>query len=336
MAISLITGGAGLIGSHLCERLLSMGHRIVCVDNFSSGSRRNIEHLTASGAFEVLLHDITKPLDLDVGQIFNLACPASPAQYQRDPISTIITSVLGTKNMLDLAARSGSRLLQASTSEIYGDPAVHPQAESYRGNVSTTGPRACYNEGKRCAETLCADYRRRHGVTVRIARIFNTYGPRMRPDDGRVISNFIVQALRNEPITIFGDGRQTRSFCHVDDLVDAMLAFMAAGNGVTGPINLGNPEEISVIDLARKILALTGSRSRLEFRPLPHDDPCRRRPDITRARAELRWTPRIPLEQGLIRTIAHFEDLLSDGDPALARRDLGTSTARMAQIDAGL
>ncbi|PWR21986.1 UDP-glucuronic acid decarboxylase family protein [Zavarzinia compransoris] len=310
--IVLVTGGAGLIGSHLCERLLSMGRRVICLDDFSSGSSRNIRHLKPKARFAVLHHDVTQPLDLEVGQIFNLACPASPRQYQRDPVSTVLTSVIGTKNMLDLARRTGSRLLQASTSEVYGDPAVHPQDENYRGNVSTIGPRACYDEGKRCAETLCADYRHRHGVTAGIARIFNTYGPRMHPDDGRVVSNFILQALTGAPLTIFGDGRQTRSFCHVDDTVDALLAFMAAGPATLGPINLGNPEEISMIDLAERILALTGSRSRLEFHPLPGDDPCRRRPDITRARTELGWRPRIALDEGLTRTIAYFEDLLSE------------------------
>lgn len=302
----LVTGGAGFIGTHLCETLLARHCHVLCVDNFFTGSRENIAHLLPDPFFELLRHDITFPLYVEVDEIYNLACPASPVHYQFDPVQTTKTSVIGAINMLGLAKRLRVPILQASTSEVYGDPTVHPQPEEYRGNVNITGPRACYDEGKRCAETLFFDYHRQHKVPVKVVRIFNTYGPRMHPNDGRVVSNFIMQALRGEPITLYGDGEQTRAFCFVDDLVDGMVTFMEAGGAGTGPINLGNPGEFTIRHLAEEVLRLTGSASSLEFRPLPQDDPRQRRPDITKAREALGWEPRIPLEAGLIRTIEDF------------------------------
>jgi UDP-glucuronate decarboxylase len=306
----LVTGGAGFLGSHLCERLLSAGHDVLCVDNYFTGRRENIAHLMSHPQFEVLRHDITLPLYVEVDEIYNLACPASPVHYQYDPVQTTKVSVVGAINMLGLAKRVGARILQASTSEIYGDPDVHPQTEEYRGNVNPLGPRACYDEGKRCAETLFFDYARKHRVKIRVIRIFNTYGPRLHDSDGRVVSNFILQALRGEDITIYGDGQQTRAFCYVDDLIDGMVAMMNADDDVTGPINLGNPHEISMRTLAQQIIALTGARSRIVNRPLPEDDPTQRCPDITRARQVLGWEPCVPLEEGLRRTIAYFAERL--------------------------
>jgi UDP-glucuronate decarboxylase len=303
----LVTGGAGFLGSHLCAWLLERGHDVLCVDNFYTGNKKNLRGLLANPYFEVVRHDITFPLYVEVDQIFNLACPAAPVYYQFDPVQTTKTSVHGAINMLGLAKRVKARILQASTSEVYGDPTVHPQAESYFGNVNALSPRACYDEGKRCAETLFFDYHRQHGVPIRVARIFNTYGPHMQPQDGRVVSNFIVQALRGEPITVYGGGSQTRSFCFVDDLIEGLLRLMAAPDEVTGPINLGNPHEVSVLELAEKVIAMTGSRSRIEFRPLPADDPRQRQPDIGAAKRLLDWQPKVALEEGLERTIAYFE-----------------------------
>ena len=302
----LVTGGAGFIGSHLCERLLGAGHEVLCVDNYFTGSRSNVAHLMADRRFELLRHDVTFPLYVEVDEIYNLACPASPVHYQHDPVQTVKTSVHGAINVLGLAKRTGAKILQASTSEVYGDPQVHPQTEDYWGHVNPIGPRACYDEGKRCAETLFFDYHRQQGVRIKVARIFNTYGPRMRPDDGRVVSNFIVQALRGDPITIYGEGRQTRSFCYVDDLVDGLIRLMETDDAVTGPVNLGNPHEISIADLAERVLRLTGSAAPLVNRPLPQDDPMQRRPDIARAAALLGWRPTVPVEDGLRRTIAYF------------------------------
>ncbi len=306
----LVTGGAGFVGSHLCERLLSEGNEVICVDNFYTGTRDNIVHLMPNPYFELLRHDITFPLYAEVDEIYNLACPASPIHYQRDPVQTTKTSVHGAINVLGMAKRLKARILQASTSEVYGDPSVHPQPEEYRGNVSTTGPRACYDEGKRCAETLFFDYYRQFNLPIKVVRIFNTYGPRMHPNDGRVVSNFIVQALQGEPITIYGEGQQTRSFCYVDDLVEGFIRFMATAPGVPGPLNLGNPGEFTMLELAEMVLRLTGSSSKLVYMPLPEDDPKQRRPDITKAKALLGWEPTIPLEEGLKRTIAHFRKLL--------------------------
>ncbi len=306
----LVTGGAGFLGSHLCERLLADGHDVLAVDNYFTGRRDNITHLLANPRFEILRHDVTFPLHVEVDEIYNLACPASPVQYQFDPVQTTKVSVVGAINMLGLAKRTKARVLQASTSEVYGDPTVHPQPEDYRGNVSTIGPRACYDEGKRCAETLFFDYHRQNRVRIKVARIFNTYGPRMHPNDGRVVSNFIMQALRGEDITIFGDGAQTRAFCYVDDLIAGLVAMMATPDDITGPINLGNPEEVSMRELAARVIALTGARSRLVSRPLPADDPVQRCPDIARARAILHWQPRVALDDGLARTIAYFERLI--------------------------
>jgi UDP-glucuronate decarboxylase len=306
----LVTGGAGFLGSHLCERLLDAGHDVLCVDNYFTGRRENIAHLMSHPQFEVLRHDITLPLYVEVDEIYNLACPASPVHYQYDPVQTTKVSVVGAINMLGLAKRVGARILQASTSEIYGDPDVHPQTEEYRGNVNPLGPRACYDEGKRCAETLFFDYARKHRVKIRVVRIFNTYGPRLHDSDGRVVSNFILQALRGEDITIYGDGQQTRAFCYVDDLIGGMIAMMNADDDVTGPINLGNPHEISMQTLAQQIITLTGARSRIVNRPLPEDDPTQRCPDITRARQVLGWEPCVPLEEGLRRTIAYFAERL--------------------------
>ena len=310
----LITGGAGFIGSHLSERLLREGHEVICMDNFFTGSKQNILHLTDYPGFEVIRHDVTVPYVMEVDQIYNLACPASPPHYQFDPIHTMKTSVLGALNMLGLAKRCKARILQASTSEVYGDPMVHPQPETYWGNVNPVGVRSCYDEGKRCAETLFMDYRRMNGVDVRIIRIFNTYGPRMNPNDGRVVSNFIVQALRGEDITTYGDGSQTRSFCYVDDLIDGFVRMMDTDAGFTGPVNLGNPGEFSMRELAEKELAQVGGRSKLRFLPLPPDDPRQRQPDISLAKSALGWTPTVALDDGLKETIAYFRALLADGD----------------------
>ncbi len=306
----LVTGGAGFLGSHLCERLVERGVDVLCVDNFFTGAKENIAHLLDDPRFELSRHDVTFPLYVEVDEIFNMACPASPVHYQFDPVQTTKTSVHGAINMLGLAKRVKARIFQASTSEVYGDPEVHPQREDYWGRVNPVGIRACYDEGKRCAETLFFDYYRQHNLRIKVGRIFNTYGPRMHPNDGRVVSNFIVQALTNEPITLYGDGSQTRSFCYVDDLVEGILRFMAAGDDFIGPVNLGNPNERTIRELAETIIRLTGSRSRLEFRPLPGDDPTQRCPDITLARERLDWEPRVALEEGLTRTIAYFDDLL--------------------------
>ena len=308
----LVTGGAGFLGSHLCERLLEQGANVICVDNFFTGTRRNIDHLLDRHRFEVIRHDVTFPLYLEVDQIFNLACPASPVHYQHDPVQTTKTSVHGAINMLGLAKRLRAKILQASTSEVYGDPSVHPQPEDYWGNVNPVGLRSCYDEGKRCAETLFFDYWRQHKLRIKVARIFNTYGPRMHPNDGRVVSNFIVQALLGRDITVFGDGLQTRSFCYVDDLVDGLVRMMATSDHVTGPVNLGNPNEFTMLELAEKVIELTGSRSRIVHRPRPQDDPRQRRPDISKAKEELDWTPQTQLNEGLLRTIQYFERLLSD------------------------
>jgi UDP-glucuronate decarboxylase len=308
----LITGGAGFIGSHLCETLLDGGHEVICADNFFTGSRRNVAHLLGNPRFEILRHDVCFPLYVEVDEIFNLACPASPVHYQHDPVQTVKTSVHGAINMLGLAKRLNVRIFQASTSEVYGNPAVHPQPETYWGHVNPIGVRSCYDEGKRCAETLFFDYHRQHRLDIRVARIFNTYGPRMHPNDGRVVSNFVVQALRGEPITVFGEGGQTRSFCYVDDLVRAIVAFMHADHAFPGPINLGNPTEVTVRMLAETVIRLTNSPSRLVFKPLPSDDPERRRPDITLARERLGWEPTTQLDDGLRKVIAYFETRLSD------------------------
>ena len=308
----LVTGGAGFLGSHLCERLIADGHDVLCVDNYFTGRKDNVAHLLGLPQFEALRHDVTFPLYAEVDEIYNLACPASPIHYQFDPVQTTKTSVIGAINMLGLAKRTGAKVLQASTSEVYGDPTVHPQPETYRGNVNPLGPRACYDEGKRCAETLFFDYHRQHGTAIKVVRIFNTYGPRMHPEDGRVVSNFIGQALRGEDITLYGDGMQTRAFCYVDDLVDGFVRMMGTPRGVTGPVNLGNPHEIPVRELAERIVRLTNSRSRLVHRPLPQDDPMQRCPDIALARDLLRWQPRITLDDGLARTIAYFERLFAE------------------------
>ena len=309
----LITGGAGFLGSHLCDRLIAAGHDIVCVDNFFTGTKRNIESLIGHPRFELLRHDVTFPLYIEVDEIYNLACPASPVHYQHDPVQTTKTSVHGAINMLGLAKRIKCRIFQASTSEVYGDPSVHPQTESYWGNVNPIGPRSCYDEGKRCAETLFFDYHRQHKLEIKVARIFNTYGPRMHPNDGRVISNFIIQALKGEPITIYGDGQQTRSFCYVDDLIEGFIGLMESPAELTGPVNLGNPGEFSMMELAEKVIDLTGSKSELTFRPLPQDDPKQRRPDISLAGAQLNWQPKVPLQEGLKLTIAYFDAILQAG-----------------------
>ena len=316
----LVTGGAGFLGSHLCERLLAQGDDVLCIDNYFTGRKDNVAHLLADPHFEAMRHDITHPLFVEVDEIYNLACPASPIHYQFDPVQTTKTSVIGAINMLGLAKRLKAKIFQASTSEVYGDPTLHPQPEGYRGNVNPIGPRACYDEGKRCAETLFFDYYRQHNLKIRVARIFNTYGPRMHPNDGRVVSNFIMQALRNEPITLYGEGTQTRAFCYVDDLIDGFVALMAAPDDVTGPINLGNPVETSVAELADRVIALTGSRSTITRRPLPVDDPVQRCPEIAQAQAVLGWQPRTELNTGLTRTIAYFEKLLSQRGPELGRR----------------
>jgi UDP-glucuronate decarboxylase len=308
----LVTGGAGFLGSHLCERLVEQGHDVLCVDNFYTGRRRNVSQLLDSKSFELMRHDVSFPLYVEVDEIYNLACPASPIHYQFDPVQTTKTSVLGAINMLGLAKRVKAKIFQASTSEVYGDPAVHPQEERYWGNVNPIGLRSCYDEGKRCAETLFFDYQRQHAVEIKVARIFNTYGPRMHPNDGRVVSNFIVQALSGRDITIYGDGLQTRSFCYVDDLIEGFIRLMGTDKAVTGPINLGNPTEFTMVELAQMIIDLTGSTSTIVHAPLPSDDPKQRRPDIARAKAALGWSPVTPLEDGLKKTIAYFEDLLAE------------------------
>lgn len=309
----LVTGGAGFLGSHLCENLLAQGCDVLCVDNFYSGTKDNIAHLLGNSHFEMMRHDVTFPLYIEVDEIYNLACPASPIHYQWDPVQTTKTSVHGAINVLGLAKRTKAKILQASTSEVYGDPTMHPQKEDYWGNVNPIGLRSCYDEGKRCAETLFFDYHRQHNLRIKIARIFNTYGPRMHPNDGRVVSNFIVQALQNQPITIYGDGSQTRSFCYVDDLVEAFVRFMATADEVTGPINLGNPNEFTIRELAETIIEMTGSKSELRLMPLPSDDPKQRQPDITLARSVLDWEPRTFLREGLIKTISYFDRLLDRG-----------------------
>ena len=306
----LVTGGAGFLGSHLCERLVNEGNDVLCVDNFFTGTSDNIDALRSNPRFEFMRHDITFPLYVEVDEIYNLACPASPVHYQFDPVQTTKVSVHGAINMLGLAKRVRARILQASTSEVYGDPTEHPQRESYWGNVNPIGPRSCYDEGKRCAETLFFDYWRQHKLNIKVARIFNTYGPRMHPNDGRVVSNFIVQALRNEPITVYGDGSQTRSFCYVDDLIDGLIKLMASPAEVTGPINLGNPNEMTMLALAERIIALAGSHSQIVFQPLPIDDPTQRQPDISRAASQLGWAPTVGLDSGLQRAIAYFDQLL--------------------------
>jgi UDP-glucuronate decarboxylase len=306
----IVTGGAGFLGSHLCDRLISIGADVLCVDNFYTGTKQNIRHLAGVPRFEFMRHDVTFPLYVEVDRIFNLACPASPIHYQLDPVQTTKTSVHGAINMLGLAKRVGARILQASTSEVYGDPEHHPQKEGYWGHVNPVGPRACYDEGKRCAETLFFDYWRQHQLDIKVVRIFNTYGPRMHPNDGRVVSNFIVQALRGDPITLYGDGMQTRSFCYVDDLIDGMMKMMDSDNGFIGPVNLGNPGEISMLELAEKILRITKSPSKLLFLPAPEDDPRRRCPDIELADQKLGWSPKVPVEDGLKETVRYFQDLL--------------------------
>lgn len=312
----LVTGGAGFVGSHLCERLVAEGCEVVCLDDLSTGSLDNVAHLAREPKFSILRQDVAAPLQVEADEIYNLACPASPTHYQADPVRTMRTSVLGAMNVLELARRSGARVFQASTSEVYGDPSVHPQPETYWGSVNPIGPRACYDEGKRCAETLFFDYHRQYGVEIKAARIFNTYGPRMAPGDGRVVSNFVVQALSNRPITLYGDGVQTRSFCFVDDLVEGVRRLMDSAGTVSGPVNLGNPHEISMLDLAQMVIGLTGSRSALVHLPLPTDDPRQRRPDIARARALLDWTPQVGLVEGLTRTIADVERRLVRARPA--------------------
>jgi UDP-glucuronate decarboxylase len=305
----LVTGGAGFLGSHLCERLLDLGHEVLCVDNFYTGTKANIAHLLANTRFELMRHDVTFPLYVEVDEIYNLACPASPVHYQFDPVQTTKTSVHGAINMLGLAKRIKAKILQASTSEVYGDPQIHPQTEAYWGHVNPIGVRSCYDEGKRCAETLFFDYHRQHGLRIKVARIFNTYGPRMHPADGRVVSNFIMQALREEPLTIYGEGKQTRAFCYVDDLIDGIVKLMESNDDFTGPVNLGNPDEFSIRELAEKVIALTGSASKLEFKALPSDDPAQRRPDISLAQSMLSWQPTTRLDDGLKQTIGYFRAL---------------------------
>ncbi len=314
----VVTGGAGFLGSYLCERLVESGNDVLCVDNFFTGNKDNIAHLLGAKNFELLRHDVTFPLYVEASKIFNFACPASPIHYQFDPVQTTKTSVHGAINMLGLAKRTRAKILQASTSEIYGDPIEHPQREDHWGNVNPIGPRSCYDEGKRCAETLFFDYRRQFGMPVKVVRIFNTYGPRMRPDDGRVVSNFIVQALRGDPITIYGDGMQTRSFCYVDDLIDGILAMMDTHENVTGPVNLGNPHEFTMLELAKVVIDETGSKSKLDFRPLPQDDPKQRKPDISLAKRTLNWEPQTPLRDGIRKTVAYFEKVLAANPEASA------------------
>ncbi|MBW1782882.1 MAG: SDR family oxidoreductase [Deltaproteobacteria bacterium] len=306
----LITGGAGFLGSHLCDRLIEEGHDILCLDNFFTGTKRNIRHLTGTSNFELIRHDLVHPIFLEVDEIYNLACPASPIHYQYNPVKTVKTNVMGAINMLGVAKRVRAKILQASTSEIYGNPTVHPQNEAYWGHVNTIGPRSCYDEGKRCAETLFFDYHRQNKINIRVVRIFNTYGPRMHPNDGRVVSNFIVQALTHKDITVYGDGAQTRSFCYVDDLIEGLIRMMNGPDDFVGPVNLGNPAELSMMDLAKLIIGLTGSRSKIIFKPLPQDDPLQRQPDISLAKKMLQWEPRVDMEQGLGKTIAYFRDIL--------------------------
>ena len=308
----MVTGGAGFLGSHLCDKLLEQGHDVLCVDNLFTGTKRNIDHLHNHPRFEFMRHDVTFPLYVEVDEIYNLACPASPIHYQHDPVATTKTSVHGAINMLGLAKRLKARIMQASTSEVYGDPQVHPQTEGYWGHVNPVGIRSCYDEGKRCAETLFFDYHRQHKLEIKVARIFNTYGPRMHPNDGRVVSNFIVQALQNKPITVYGDGSQSRSFCYVDNMIDGFIKLMESPAGFTGPVNLGNPNEFTIRELAEKVIAITGSKSEIVEKPLPSDDPTQRQPDISLARGKLGWGPDIQLEQGLIQTIAYFQELLAE------------------------
>jgi UDP-glucuronate decarboxylase len=327
----LVTGGAGFLGSHLCERLLNNGHEVLCVDNFFSTTRRNITHLLDNPNMELLRHDVTFPLYVEVDEIFNLACPASPIHYQFDPVQTTKTSVIGAINMLGLAKRVKAKILQTSTSEVYGDPAVHPQTEEYWGNVNPIGLRSCYDEGKRCAETLFFDYRRQHNLPIKVVRIFNTYGPRMHPNDGRVVSNFIVQALRGQQITIYGEGTQTRSFCYVDDLIEAIVRMMDTSADVTGPINIGNPHEFTIRELAELVIEMTGAKSKIRFEPLPSDDPRQRQPDISLAKSVLKWEPKIELRAGLKKTIAYFENIVrNEGRTGVSASrldvDLGAST----------
>jgi UDP-glucuronate decarboxylase len=310
----LVTGGAGFLGSHLCDRLIELGGDVICLDNFFTGNRRNVAHLIDHARFELIRHDITLPVYLEVDEIYNLACAASPIHYQFDPVQTTKSSVHGAINMLGLAKRTKARILQASTSEVYGDPEIHPQHEGYWGRVNPIGPRACYDEGKRCAETLFFDYHRQNKLRIKVARIFNTYGPRMHPNDGRVVSNFILQALRNQPLTLYGDGNQSRSFCYVTDLIDGLVALMSTPDEFTGPVNLGNPVEFTIRELAEKIIELTGSSSTIEFRPLPPDDPTQRQPDISLAKKQLGWQPKVPLEEGLRHTIGYFDELMSSRD----------------------
>lgn len=309
----MVTGGAGFLGSHLCDRLVEAGHDVLCVDNYFTGRRGNVRHLLDAPNFELMRHDVTFPLYVEVDEIYNLACPASPIHYQHDPVQTTKTSVHGAINMLGLAKRVGAKIMQASTSEVYGDPDIHPQPESYWGNVNPIGIRSCYDEGKRCAETLFFDYHRQHKLRIKVARIFNTYGPRMHPHDGRVVSNFIMQALKNEDITIFGDGQQTRSFCYCDDLIEAFIRLMDTPDSVTGPINTGNPGEFSMLELAQTVIELTGTKSKIVHKPLPLDDPKQRQPDITLAKKHLDWEPKVPLRDGLVPTIAYFEGLVKAG-----------------------
>ena len=306
----LVTGGAGFLGSHLCSRLVREGNDVICLDNFFTGNKENIKHLIGNPFFEVIRHDVTLPIYLEVDEIYNLACPASPPHYQFDPVATTKTSVMGAINMLGLAKRCKARILQASTSEVYGDPEIHPQTEDYRGAVNPIGIRACYDEGKRCAETLFFDYYRQHGVDIKVMRIFNTYGPNMDPYDGRVVSNFIVQALKGEDITIYGDGKQTRSFCYVDDLIEGMVRLMGSRDGFTGPVNIGNPGEFTMLELAEKVIAVTGSQSKITFHPLPQDDPMQRQPDISLAKRELGWEPTVALDEGLVKTIDYFRNVI--------------------------
>ena len=323
----LVTGGAGFLGSHICERLLSEGHEVLCVDNFYSSTRDNVAHLLGNPRFELMRHDVTFPLYVEVDEIFSLACPASPVHYQFDPVQTTKTSVIGAINMLGLAKRVKARILQASTSEIYGDPQLHPQTEEYWGNVNPIGLRSCYDEAKRCAETLFFDYRRQHNMPIKVVRIFNTYGPRMHPHDGRVVSNFIVQALKGEDITIYGDGSQSRSFCYVDDLVEAMFRMMETPQEVTGPINIGNPNEFTILELAKLVISMTAARSKVKFEPLPSDDPRQRQPDISKAKAILGWEPKTQLREGLAKTIDYFDKMLSkEGTSPFARRRIPAAT----------
>src|SRR5271167_2734754 len=311
MRTILVTGGAGFVGSHLCDRLIGRGDNVLCLDNFFTGSRENVERLIGRPHFELIRHDIVRPVFLEVDQVYNLACPASPEAYQSNPIKTIKTSTVGMVNVLGLAKRCQARILHASTSEVYGDPQVHPQTEDYWGHVNPIGPRSCYDEGKRCAETLFFDYRRQHDLEIKVARIFNTYGPRMHPNDGRVVSNFIVQALQNEPITVYGDGSQSRSFCYVDDLIQALLLMMETSREVTGPINIGDPTELTILQLAELVVAMTATKSKIRFGPLPSDDPRQRQPDISKAKTVLGWQPKTPLREGLAKTIAYFDSILS-------------------------